>query len=53
MLSYYRPHGCDADRGRRGHDRMVVGFTTICEFKPVHVKVYSIQHYMIKFDSDL
>jgi hypothetical protein len=48
-------------RGRR--DRMVVGFTTIyaisayhhlsCEFEPRSEEVYSIQHYVIKFISDL
>jgi len=50
-------------RIRRGHDRMVVGFTTTCAISvyhhqvvssnPVHGEVYSIQHYMIKFVSDL
>ena len=43
--------------------RMVVGFTTIyavsaydhkrCEFEPHSGEVYSIQHYVIKFVSDL
>ena len=47
----------------RGRDRMVVGFTTIyaisayhhelCEFEPCSDEVYSIQHYVIKFVSDL
>jgi hypothetical protein len=42
-----------------GHDCLVVGFTTTyaissyrhyrCEFEPRSGKVYSIQHYMIKF----
>ena len=42
---------------------MVVGFTTTyaistyhhlsCEFEPVHGEVYSIQHYVIEFVSDL
>ena len=46
-----------------GHDRMVVGFTTTyeisayhhlyCEFESFSGKVYSIQHYVIKFVSDL
>jgi len=39
-----------------GHDRMVVGITTTCvvvSSNPVHGKVYSIQHYVIKFVSDL
>jgi hypothetical protein len=48
-------------RGRR--DRMVVGFTTTkvisayyhwrCEFESRSGEVYSIQHYVIKFVSDL
>ena len=51
------------ETGRRGHDRMVVGFTTtyaisayhhqLCEFNFHLDKVYSIQHYVIKFVSDL
>jgi hypothetical protein len=50
-------------RGLRGCDRMVVGFTTTCaigaylhlhcELEPSSDKVYSIQHYVIKFVSDL
>ena len=50
-------------RDRRGRDRMVVELTTTCaicayhqyhcEFEPVHGEVYSIQHYVIKFISDL
>jgi hypothetical protein len=49
--------------GCPGHDRMVVGFyttcaisaftTTVASSNPVHRKVYSIQHYAIKFVSDL
>ena len=49
--------------GHCGRDRMVAGFTTTyaisayhrlcCEFKPSSGKVYSIQHYVIKFVSDL
>ena len=49
--------------GHRSRDRMVVGFTTTytisayhhlcCELKPSSCKVYSIQHYVIKFVSDL
>ena len=49
--------------GHRGRDRMVVEFTTTCgmstyhhlccEFKSRSGKVYSIQHYVIKFVSDL
>jgi len=47
----------------RGHDCMVVGFITSCainayhhyhcEFKSCSGKVYSIQHYVIKYVSDL
>jgi hypothetical protein len=50
-------------RGRRGRHRMVVGFTTTnainayhhyrCEFESQSGEVYSIQHYVIKFVSDL
>jgi hypothetical protein len=52
-------------KGRRGRDRMVVGFTTICAISAYHIttkavtsttahgEVYSIQHYVIKFGSDL
>jgi hypothetical protein len=50
-------------RGRYGRDRMVVGFTTTyaisayhhlcCEFKSHSDEVFSIQHYVIKFVSDL
>jgi hypothetical protein len=46
-------------RGRRGRDRMVVEFTATCAITkvlsstPVHGEVYSIQHYVIKFVSDL
>ena len=45
---------------RRGRDRMVVGFTTapaitakVVSSNPTHGEMYSIQHYMIKFVSDL
>ena len=39
---------------RGGRDRMVVGFTTkAVSSNPDHGEVYSIQHYMIKFVSDL
>ena len=38
-------------------DRMVVGYTTVTSkvvrSNPVHDEVYSIQHYVIKFVSDL
>ena len=50
-------------RGRRGLDRMVVGFTITyaiganhhqrCEFESRSGDVYSIQHYVIKFVSGL
>ena len=49
--------------GRRGRDRMVVGFTTtlqsvpdttkVVSSNPAHDGVYSMQHYRIKFVSDL
>jgi hypothetical protein len=54
---------CLLKRGRRVHDRMVVGFTTTyassaynhrsCDFETRSCEVYSIHHYMIKFVSDL
>jgi hypothetical protein len=44
--------------GRRGRDRMVVGFTTtraitakVVSSNPTHGEMYSIQHYVIKFVS--
>jgi len=50
-------------RGRRGRDRMVLGFTTTCatsdyhhkscEFESVHSEAYSMQNYVIKLVSDL
>ena len=50
-------------RSRSGLDRMVVGFTTTyaintyvhksSEVEPCSGEVYSIQHYVIKFVSDL
>ena len=50
-------------RGRRDRNRMVVGLTTTyatgayhhwsCEFELRLGEVYSIQHYVIKFVSDL
>ena len=39
------------DWGRRGCDRMVVGFTNTCAISAYHN--YSIKHYVIKFVSDL
>jgi len=51
------------ERGRRGCDHMVVGFTTTyaisayhhlrCEFDSCSGEVYSLQDYVIKFVSDL
>ena len=51
------------DRRGRGSDRTVIGFITayainayhhyICDFKFRPSEVYSIQHYVIKFVSDL
>jgi hypothetical protein len=53
------------DGDRRGLDRMVVGFTTTLPMEPVLIttyvvssnqgsgEVYSIQHYVIKFVSNL
>ena len=48
---------------RHGRDRMIIGLITThaistyhhkrCEFEPRTGEVYSIQHYMIKFVSDL
>ena len=50
-------------RGRRGRDRMVVGYTTTYAIVPITTEVvisnldqgdvYSIQHYVINFVSDL
>ena len=41
-------------RGHRARDRMVVPITTkVVNLNPAHGKVYSIQHYVIKFVSDL
>jgi hypothetical protein len=39
-------------KGRPSRDCMVVGFTTTCAIS-VHGEVYSIQHYVITFVSDL
>ena len=50
----------DNGRNLRGRARMVVGSTTNCGISAYHYKsnsahteVYSIQHYVIKFVSDL
>ena len=48
--------------GHCGRDRIAVGFTTMCaisittkvvSLNPVHGEVHTIQHYVIKFVSDL
>jgi len=55
---------CIASWGCRGRDRMVVGFkitymqsvpitTKVVRSNLAHAEVYSIQHYVIKFVSDL
>ena len=52
VLVYHAPCG----KGRHGRDHMVVGFTTTCtlvSLNPTNSEVYSIQHYVIKFVSDL
>jgi hypothetical protein len=36
-----------------GRRSMVLGFTTTCAINAYHHKVYLIQHYVIKFVSDL
>ena len=67
LLSYYNNLlvACLRLGGRRGRDRMVVEFTTtyaitisayqpkVVISNPAHDKVYSIQHYVIKFVSDV
>ena len=48
-------------RGRRGRDRMIVGFTTTCAISAYHHRCCAfesrsgrgVQHYVIKFVSDL
>ena len=59
------PHNCKKKHiwGRRGRDRMVVGFTTTYSISayhhlfvrpnPAHGDVYSIQHYVIQFVRDI
>ena len=52
----------DLNEGRRGRDRMVVGFTLfmqsvhittkVVSLNPVNGEVHLIQHYVIKFVSD-
>jgi len=62
--SYKHKRKCNKPQGaRRGRDCMVVGFITTyvisayhrlsCEFESRPGEVYSIQHYVIKFVSDL
>jgi hypothetical protein len=64
MLSWRQDKFLFRIRGHRGHDHMVVGFTTtnvisayhhykVVSSNPAHGKVYSIQHNVIKFVSDL
>jgi hypothetical protein len=53
----------DFIRGCHGRDRMIVGLqlsmqsvpitTNVVSSNPIHVEVYSIQHYVIKFVSEL
>jgi hypothetical protein len=60
MKTYHLLH---CIRGHRGRDRIAVGFLTTCAISAYHHwscafesrsgEVYSIQHYMIKFASDL
>ena len=61
MYWWYISCLCKGDH--RGRDRMVVGFTIpvqsvpittkVVSSNPVHGEVYSMQHYLIKFVSDL
>ena len=54
---------CTSIKDHRGRDHMVVGFTTtyaisayrykVRRSNPTHGEVYSLQHYTIKFVSDL
>ena len=61
MKSWMLNSKCLKRRGCHGRDHMVVGFTTTCAISAyqavslnlVHGKVYLIQHYVIKFVSDL
>ena len=63
LITWYPPVTFVTNRGRRDHDRMIVGFTTTCainvyrqqscEFQFRSGEVYSIKHYVIKFVSDL
>ena len=56
-------HAFSLTNGRRGRDRMIVGFITTyainayhhkrCEFESRLGEMHSIQHYVIKFVSDL
>jgi hypothetical protein len=52
-------YGISDNRDHRGHDHMVLGFTTTCaitkvvNLNPAHGEVSSIQHCVIKFVSDL
>ena len=58
LKSYWPPIFINNKEDCHGRNRMVVGFTTICATKVVssnltHGEVCSIQHYVIKFVSDL
>ena len=63
MVYAFKPFGLKLYCDRRGHDRMVVECwlpvqsipitTKVVSSNPVHGEEYSIQHYMIKFVSDL
>ena len=61
---YERNCAYEYDEGRHGCDRMVVEFittymqsvpitTNVVSSNPAHGEVYSIQHYVIKFVSDI
>ena len=62
-MHVYAFENSDDLRGRRGHDHVVVGFTTYaisayhhwcCEFESRAGREYiNVQHYVIKFVSDL
>jgi hypothetical protein len=39
--------------GFKLHVQSLLIFTEVVSFNPAHGEVYLIQHYMIKFDSDL
>jgi hypothetical protein len=60
LILTYKFHLHKYDRGHRGRDRMVVGFTTTCTISVYHYlglwvrsPLMAIQHYVIKLISDL